>query len=611
MKFRNLIAAAALVLSALSCSQLTSQRALYEDINLRLSEARGVFAIPPTDGQVFVPVADGRVRWPVGEHRRLFRFDVESQKTETKLLEVYRVLVDRVEVYYRDASGQWHTAASGRAVPSSERSVNYQYPAFFLPLVPGKNVFYVHVLHEGTLVLPLRLWNTADFMHETNWRDMIEGAHYGALGLLVLYHLAMFLVIREKDFLLYFFAMLGHLFIHMTLMGTGSLYFWQGTFELNRRLPFVAHSLLLIATAVFARSFFRLKSRSPFLHDGLTSILVLGGLLLPASMMFDYLTLTYLHYGVNLYGQTVAFATLVFVMMRGDRMLRLFIVARLCMSAGDISFMMRELGLLSWGFSAFDRLFIYFGSAAASMFLTLIIVERYQKLKVTHEYDLEQLSRRDRFIRHLSHELKAPLAGLRMVLDALKQPGVTEPMKDRMVHMMEESISHHLGFLDEASRLDRLRRPEFAVQSIPVRLASVADRVIAEFEADAKVKQIVLAHRIPADASIRSDPEILTEILRRLVSNSLKYSDAGGQVEIAWQGSELNVIDRGIGMDQSTLSALFDEAGKTRLGTRGEKGYGLGLAFCRAAVERLGGTIRASSSPGGGTRFTLKFGVEN
>lgn len=608
MKFHKILAGAALILSVLSCSQLTSRRALYDDINLRLSEARGVFTVPPAETQTFTPVADARVRWPVGEHRRLFRFEVESQKRETKLLEVYRVMVDRVEIHFRDESGQWQKAASGRAVFSAERSVTYQYPAFFLPLVPGKNTFYVHVLHEGTLVLPLRLWHTADFMHETNWRDMIEGAHYGALGLLVLYHLAMFLVIREKDFLLYFFAMLGHLFIHMTLMGTGSLYFWQGSFEVNRRLPFVAHSLLLIATSVFARSFFRLKSRSPFLHDGLTSILVLGGLLLPASMMFDYLTLTYLHYGVNLYGQTVAFATLAFVMMRGDRMLRLFIVARLCMSAGDISFMMRELGLLNWGFSAFDRLFIYFGSAAASMFLTLILVERYQKLKVTHQYDLEQLSRRDRFIRHLSHELKAPLAGLRMVLDALKQPGVTEPMKDRMVQMMEGSISHHLGFLDEASRLDRLRRPEFAVQSIPVLLSSVAERVIAETEAEARAKEIVIANRIAPDASIRSDPEILTEILRRLLSNALKYSNTGGQVDITWNGLELNVIDRGIGMDQSTLSGLFDEAGKTQLGTRGEKGYGLGLAYCRAAVERLGGSIRAISSPGSGTTITLNLG---
>lgn len=589
-----------------SCS--VSQGTPYKDINLSLEEAVGTFSVPPEENQAFIPVAGARVRWPVAEHRRLFRFSVESNVTETRLLEVYRVMIDRVEILYRDSNGHWQSTASGRAVAGVQRSVNYNFPIFLLPLHPGKNVFYVSVIHEGTMVLPLRLWAIGDFVQESNWRDLIEGGHYGALALLVMYHLAMFLVIREKDFLLYFFAMLGHLFIHISLMGTGSLYFWHGTFEVNRRLPFIAHALLLIATAVFARSFFQLKKRAPFLHDGLTSIVVMGAILFPASMFFDYMTLSYVHYGVNLYGQALAAATLIFVMIRGNLMLRLFLIARLCMSAGDISFMLRELGLISWGFSAFDRLFIYFGGAAASMFLTLIIVDRYQKLKVAHEYDVRLLSRRDQFIRHLSHELKAPLAGLRMVLDALKQPGVTEPMKDRMVSMMEGTITHHLGFLDEASRLDRVRRPEFSVQRIPVDLASIAERVFSEFESAAGEKGLQLARRISSDAYIESDPEVLTEVLRRLVSNAVKYSDAGAEVSITWDGSELNVVDTGVGMDQSTLAGVFEEAGKTHLGTRGEKGYGLGLAFCRDAVERLGGTIRATSSPGSGTRMTLKFG---
>lgn len=568
----------------------------------------GTFSVPPESHQKFVPVAGGRVRWPVAEHRRLFRFTVDSSVTETKLLEVYRVMIDRVEVLHVDSNGRWRSAVSGRGVAGAQRSVSYNFPVFLLPLSPGKNTFYVSVIHEGTMVLPLRLWAIGDFLQESNWRDLIEGGHYGALALLVMYHLAMFLVIREKDFLLYFFAMLGHLFIHITLMGTGSLYLWQGTFEVNRRLPFVAHSLLLIATAVFARSFFQLKKRAPFLHDGLTSIMVMGGILFPASMFFNYMTLSYVHYGVNLYGQALAAATLVFVMIRGNLMLRLFLVARLCMSAGDISFMLRELGLISWGFSAFDRLFIYFGGAAASMFLTLIIVDRYQKLKTAHAYDVTQLNRRDQFIRHLSHELKAPLAGLRMVLDALKQPGVTEPMKDRMVNMMEGTITHHLGFLDEASRLDRVRRPEFSVQRIPVGLAAIAERIISEFESQAREKGVQLSHSISSDAYVRSDPEVLADIVRRLVSNSVKYSDTGCQVSLTWNAPFLNVVDTGVGMDQSTLASVFEEAGKTHLGTRGEKGYGLGLAFCRDAVERLGGTIRATSSPGAGTTMTLKFG---
>lgn len=581
----------------------------YVNVNLRLEEAAGSFSLPPDPKQQFTPVSGGQTRWPVSDHRRLFRFEVDSNDSRTVLLEVYRVMLDRVEVM-SFSGGRWSSMVSGRSAVNA-RSVQYQYPVFLLPLSPGKNVFYIFVQHQGTLVLPLYVWELESFLQEAKRRDLIEGSHYGALILLVFYHLAMFLVIREKDFLLYFFTMAAHLFMHVSITGTASLFVWGGSFELNRRLPFIAHSLLLIATPYFARSFFQLKTRAPFLHDGLTSLIVIGIVLMPASVFFDYLTLSYVHYGANLYGQVLAFATLALMMVKGDWMVRLFLISRILMSAGDFSFMMRELGYLSWGFSVVDRVFIYVGGAAASMFLTLVIAARYKALKLANEQDSEQLRRRDTFIRFLSHELKAPLAGLRMVLDALKQPDLTEDRKNRMVDMMQASINNHLEFLDQASKLERLRRSDFTVRTLPVEVAQVCSRVLAELEGQAAAKGVALDHSVPAGTTISTDPDLLEEILKHLIRNGIQFTAPGGRVSIQWKSPELIVMDTGVGMDDAIKARLFREPGKTTLGTAGEKGHGLGLAYCDTAMGRLGGSIRAESEPGRGTRIILRFGGRN
>jgi signal transduction histidine kinase len=99
-------------------------------------------------------------------------------------------------------------------------------------------------------------------------------------------------------------------------------------------------------------------------------------------------------------------------------------------------------------------------------------------------------------------------------------------------------------------------------------------------------------------------------IVRNLLSNALKFTDAGGTIEVtALQDKsfvEVAVSDTGIGMNQESIDKLFRiDVKSTRPGTAGEKGTGLGLILCKELVEKNGGEIGVESKIGEGTTFVF------
>ena len=107
-----------------------------------------------------------------------------------------------------------------------------------------------------------------------------------------------------------------------------------------------------------------------------------------------------------------------------------------------------------------------------------------------------------------------------------------------------------------------------------------------------------------------ADHNMVDTVVRNLLSNALKFTDAGGIVEVSGQQNEgfveITVSDTGIGMSQKEMDKLFRIDMKyTNVGTAGEKGTGLGLILCKELIEKNGGQIRVESEIGKGTRFTF------
>jgi signal transduction histidine kinase len=151
---------------------------------------------------------------------------------------------------------------------------------------------------------------------------------------------------------------------------------------------------------------------------------------------------------------------------------------------------------------------------------------------------------------------------------------------------------------------------DYHPQQISIRM--VVARNVALLMPNAEQKQITLRNSVQEQTAIYADFNMVDTVVRNLISNALKFTEAGGTVEISATPDndvvEISVSDTGVGIGKEHISKPFRIDTKyKRLGTAREKGTGLGLILCKEFVEKNGGRIWVESEVGKGSvfRFTL------
>ncbi|MBI2988316.1 MAG: HAMP domain-containing histidine kinase, partial [Deltaproteobacteria bacterium] len=148
-------------------------------------------------------------------------------------------------------------------------------------------------------------------------------------------------------------------------------------------------------------------------------------------------------------------------------------------------------------------------------------------------------------------------------------------------------------------------------------LKQLIDDSIGSYLPLAKDRQIsVTSHVEPTLARIQVDPRRLGQVFGNLISNAIKFSRRGGEIEVGASqrnGKEITawVKDNGVGVSSEEISDLFEKYRQTTSGKKsGDKGTGLGLVICKMIVEAHGGKIWVESEEGKGTTFsfTLPYG---
>jgi signal transduction histidine kinase len=129
-------------------------------------------------------------------------------------------------------------------------------------------------------------------------------------------------------------------------------------------------------------------------------------------------------------------------------------------------------------------------------------------------------------------------------------------------------------------------------------------------ENHAENKQIKLANEVPSDTLVFADEEMVTTVIRNLVSNAVKFTKSGGTITILAKIIDGAVItevrDTGVGIPKERMKQLFKpDVNHSGVGTDGEKGTGLGLIICKDFVEKNEGEIWVNSTPDEGTSFYI------
>ena len=203
------------------------------------------------------------------------------------------------------------------------------------------------------------------------------------------------------------------------------------------------------------------------------------------------------------------------------------------------------------------------------------------------------LDEKDRMLGAIGHDLRTPLAALRVRIENVEDEGDRARMADTIMEMDRT--------LDDILSLARIGRP--SEPPTEVDLAALVDAVVEDFRDLGRDVTFAEADRLP----LRLRPNLMRRAVRNLLENAVKYG-GGAQVRLEPGARAVSIVvaDRGPGIPPDRLAAVFDPF--TRLEqsrNRDTGGIGLGLALARSIVIDAGGTIRLANRPEGGLEATI------
>ena len=213
-----------------------------------------------------------------------------------------------------------------------------------------------------------------------------------------------------------------------------------------------------------------------------------------------------------------------------------------------------------------------------------------------------ELSRRkDEFLATLSHELRTPLSVILGWVQMVRSGQLDRAASDRAIDVIERS-THHLNTL-VADLLDvsRIAMGKTALKIDALDLGSVIATSIEAVRRLAEAKRITIQPDLSDGAGrVLGDADRLQQVVWNLLSNALKFTPAGGRVEVRLtaldEGARVTVSDTGNGIEASFLPYVFEQFRQADSSTKPtQAGLGLGLAIVRHLVEAHGGTVRAES----------------
>ncbi len=219
---------------------------------------------------------------------------------------------------------------------------------------------------------------------------------------------------------------------------------------------------------------------------------------------------------------------------------------------------------------------------------------------------------KDEFLATLSHELRTPLNSLRLWAGVLRQQPLESATLAKAIDTIDRNAALQAQLIDDLLDISRIASGKLRLEVRPLELRSVIEAALETVRAAAEEKGITLARAVEREVGpVLGDTTRLQQVLWNLLTNALKFTPAGGRIDIFLRRrdgmAELRVRDNGQGIAPELLPRIFDRfrQGDSSM-TRPQGGLGLGLAIARQLVELHGGRIQAhSAGEGQGTTMTV------
>lgn len=228
---------------------------------------------------------------------------------------------------------------------------------------------------------------------------------------------------------------------------------------------------------------------------------------------------------------------------------------------------------------------------------------------VTEERSLSNL--RDDLTSTMVHDLRNPLTVIQSALELLE---VDDESRPQVLPIMRQGLQRMLNLVTSILDVNRLESGQMPLEREPALLPNLVEEALAVQKVLADEKAVDLYHDLNGELPpVNIDTELIGRVLQNLIGNAIKFTPAGGRIRISAHRDAvdarrvvMSISDTGPGLPAEVQARLFQKF--VRGGGPG-RGSGLGLAFCRLAVEAHGGRIWADSAPGQGTSFNFTLPV--
>lgn len=277
---------------------LSSSQAIEQSIP-GLTSSKMFYWIEPTDEPHSVTQVlkdadwqetDGELNFGYSNATLWVKQDIQAYREGEWVAQVPYPLLDYIEIYLYKGDELVSHLQSGDARPFSERLI--QVPDFVIGLTNGQETTHFQLIArietQGTMMLPIKWWPEIKYAEHLAKEQAIYGAYYGVLLVMAFYHLFIFLVIRERGYLLYVLTVASFLLLQLSFDGRGFAWFWPNSPSLNYYSFPVSYCLYQLAVLSFMSAFLNLSGSSPRLHKYFVTLRVVVLINLLLLFILDY-----------------------------------------------------------------------------------------------------------------------------------------------------------------------------------------------------------------------------------------------------------------------------------------------------------------------------------
>lgn len=548
-----------------------------------------------------------------------------------RLLEVSYPPLDRITLYYFDSQGNLQQIESGDTLPFHSRPIVHTGYVFPLEINMGETRrFLLQVNSQGSLRVPMTLWEPDYFHEQTRSMMLLHGIYFGIVALMFVYNLILFLFIRDQTYLYYIVYIAALTFFQSNYTGFAFQYLWPGQPQLNN--PIIIYSIwtVQIFAAQFTRRVLDSATTQPRLDKVIRRLGTTAIVMMLLTPVLSYHLTLYAALISALINIAVILAAAIINAARGMRTARLFLIAWSAFLLGAMILGGVALGVLPANVFTSNALII--GSAIEVTLLSLSLADRMNQIereRTRAELEaknallsvnralLESNKLKDEFLNTISHEMRTPMHGVLSSIDHIRHQDESRK-RELFVDSAERSAQQMMMLIDSVLNYTELHSSSFKLEQGTFTLSRLAESLDDLFRKQAEAKGLHFSIEMQPDVPdlLIGDFRRTQQILASLLSNAVKFTHQGFvRLTIALVAIddrrcrakiEFRVTDSGIGILEGTESIIFDRFRQLDSSfSRGFGGLGIGLATSKQIARLMQAELGFQSRPNEGSTFRL------